>query len=94
MNEIPHEEQVLILAAEECPPERFDDLHRFQKSDNRIISKLISHGPVLLRGGRGTGKSAYLIKSYNYMRSEMSQSVFGVYLSLRYLPLLRAEIGV
>ena len=48
----------LILAAEECPPEKFDQLHTFSKHDDVIIRKLSAHGPVLIRGGRGSGKSA------------------------------------
>ena len=85
------EDQILILAAEECPEDIFDSIHKFTKSDQKIIRKLISHGPVLLRGGRGTGKSAYLIKSHLQMRNEHKDSVFPVYLSLRYLPLLRSQ---
>lgn len=85
------EDQILILAAEECPPEEFDNIHKFTKSDAKTIRKLIAHGPVLLRGGRGTGKSAYLIKAYRQMKTEMKDSVFPIYLSLRYLPLLRSE---
>ena len=50
------EESALILAAEECPPERFDEYHNFSSNDEAIIRKLSAHGPVLLRGGRGSGK--------------------------------------
>lgn len=85
------DEQILILAAEECPEETFDTIHKFTRSDEKIIRKLVAHGPVLLRGGRGAGKSAYLIKSHLEMRSQHKDSVFPVYLSLRYLPLLRSQ---
>lgn len=85
------DDQILILAAEECPEDTFDVIHKFTKSDQKIIRKLVAHGPVLLRGGRGAGKSAYLIKSYLQMRAENNDSVFPVYLSLRYLPLLRSQ---
>lgn len=85
------DEQILILAAEECPEENFDVIHKFTRSDQKIIRKLIAHGPVLLRGGRGTGKSAYLIKAYLQIINELKDAVFPIYLSLRYLPLLRSE---
>jgi hypothetical protein len=89
--DLSHEEQILILAAEECPLDKFDELHKFTASDENILRKLIAPGPVLVRGGRGSGKSAFLIEAYLRMRRGFSQSVFPVYLSLRYLPLLRAE---
>jgi len=82
-------EQSLILAAEECPRDRFSDYHTFSRNDDSIIRKLCAHGPVLLRGGRGSGKSALLIEAYNRMR--ILPSVFPVYLSLRYLPLLQSD---
>jgi hypothetical protein len=80
----------LILAAEECDPEQFGRLHKFAAFEERIIKRLVAHGPVLIRGGRGSGKSALLIEAKRRMDSTLSSSVFGVYLSLRYLPLLRA----
>ena len=86
-----HQEQILILAAEECPFDKFDELHKFASSDEHIIRKLMAHGPVLLRGGRGSGKSAFLIEAYLRLRRQLAGFVFPVYLSLRYLPLLRAE---
>ena len=79
----------LILAAEECPPETFAQYHRFSSHDDVIIRKLSAHGPVLVRGGRGSGKSALLIKSYRRMRD--GTNVLPVYLSLRYLPLLQSD---
>lgn len=79
----------LILAAEECPPDRFDEYHSFSSYDNVIIRKLTAHGPVLLRGGRGSGKSALLLEAYRRMRE--SDAVFPVYVSLRYLPLLQSD---
>ncbi len=79
----------LILAAEECPPESFSKYHSFSPHDDVIIRKLSAHGPVLVRGGRGSGKSALLIESYRRMRE--SDTVFPVYLSLRYLPLLQSD---
>jgi len=79
----------LILAAEECPADKFDQLHAFSSYDDVIIRKLSAHGPVLIRGGRGSGKSALLIEAHRRMRS--AKSVFSVYMSLRYLPLLQSD---
>lgn len=80
----------LILAAEECDPSDFEKIHRFSKYDNSIIRSLIAHGPVLVRGGRGSGKSALLIEANNRIKKS-HENVFSVYLSLRYLPLLRSS---
>jgi len=79
----------LILAAEECPPESFSEFHRFTSYDEVIIRKLSAHGPVLIRGGRGSGKSALLIEAYRRMKKEAT--IFPVYASLRYLPLLQSD---
>ncbi|MDP1978709.1 hypothetical protein [Undibacterium sp.] len=79
----------LILAAEECPPEKFSQYHSFSQHDEMIIRKLSAHGPVLLRGGRGSGKSALLIETHRRMRA--LPNVFPVYVSLRYLPLLQSD---
>ncbi|WP_281928839.1 helix-hairpin-helix domain-containing protein [Methylocystis iwaonis] len=79
----------LILAAEECPSEKFAGYHHFSPFDDVIIRKLSAHGPVLLRGGRGSGKSALLIESHRRMRA--NSSAFSVYMSLRYLPLLQSD---
>lgn len=79
----------LILAAEECPPEKFGRIHNFSSHDETIIRKLSAHGPVLLRGGRGSGKSALLLETQRRLRN--TSSVFPVYVSLRYLPLLQSD---
>jgi hypothetical protein len=79
----------LILAAEECPSDKFEGYHSFSAFDDVIIRKLSAHGPVLLRGGRGSGKSALLIESYRRMRA--TGSPFSIYMSLRYLPLLQSD---
>lgn len=85
------DEVSLILAAEECRPEQFDAIHKFSQHDKRIIRKLIAHGPVLLQGGRGSGKSALLIAASHEMAPLNLQSdVLGLYVSLRYVPLLQA----
>lgn len=79
----------LILAAEECPPAEFEKYHSFSSHDEPIIRKLSAHGPVLVRGGRGSGKSALLIEATRRMKA--STSVMPVYVSLRYLPLLQSD---
>ncbi len=83
------EEAGLILAAEECPLEDFGKYHRFSSLDEIAIRKLTAHGPVLVRGGRGSGKSALLLEAYRRMLGDAS--VFPVYVSLRYLPLLQSD---
>lgn len=79
----------LILAAEECPSDKFETYHSFSSYDDVIIRKLSAHGPVLIRGGRGSGKSALLIEAHRRMRS--SGTTFSIYMSLRYLPLLQSD---
>ena len=79
----------LILAAEECPPDKFEDVHRFSEHDDITLRKLVAHGPVLIRGGRGSGKSALLIEAHR--RMSKLPTVFSVYISLRYLPLLQSD---
>lgn len=79
----------LILAAEECPPEDFGRFHKFSAHDELIIRKLMAHGPVLIRGGRGSGKSALLIEAKLRMRN--TGNALPVYVSLRHLPLLQSE---
>ncbi|QTA88539.1 ATP-binding protein [Desulfonema magnum] len=86
------EQSSLILAAEDYPPETFSDYHRFTAYDKRFISKLAAHGPVLLRGGRGSGKSALMIEASRQLAPyKKDASAFGVYISLRHLELLRKE---
>lgn len=81
----------LILAAEDFEIDLFKRVHYFSEYEERIIRKLVAHGPVLLRGGRGSGKSALLREAAERLNSSsLSESAFGVYLSLRHLPLLRS----
>ncbi len=82
------EQGQLVLAAEECSPELFYVLHKFSVFEERIVRTLIAHGPVLLRGGRGSGKSTLMREAANRLNGKES-TAFGIYLSLRYLPLLR-----
>ncbi len=86
-----YEEQFadLILACEDFLPEDFEKYHCFYKYEETIIAQLMAHGPVLLKGGRGTGKSALLREADRRLKS--SNNACGMYLSLRHLPLLRSQ---
>lgn len=82
----------LILAAEDCAPEDFDSLHKFStRNDARILRALVAHGPVLLRGGRGTGKSAFMRAASRQLDPVVADaSAVGIYMSLRKAPLLKS----
>lgn len=82
----------LVLAAEDCATERFENLHRFStRNDRRILTALMAHGPVLLRGGRGTGKSAFMISASMQMDPHSPKAAaVGLYMSLRHAPLLKS----
>jgi len=81
----------LRLAAEDWEPEEFARYHRFSRNDERVILKLIGHGPVLLQGGRGSGKSALMIAAAQRVAPYVPESpIFGVYISLRQMSLLRS----
>lgn len=84
------DDQSLILAAEDCPKEEFQRLHVFLNHEERIIEALCAHGPVLIRGGRGSGKSALMIEASRRLHRSDSPAV-GIYLSLRNVPLLRSS---
>jgi hypothetical protein len=88
-NEV-EEQGRLILAAEDCEPNVFKKIHKFSKYEDKIIRSLIAHGPVLIRGGRGSGKSALMIEAHNRIQ-ESYGNIFNIYLSLRHLPLLRSQ---
>ena len=92
MNEQPEVQGELILAAEDCAPSDFDELHRFStKSDRRILLNLSAHGPVLLRGGRGSGKSALMIAASRQLDPlNPAATAAGIYMSLRNAPLLKS----
>lgn len=80
----------LIIYAEDCDPAEFESLHRFSKDDERRLVKLSSHGPVLLRGGRGTGKSALLLEAARRMSlAQGGTGALGVYVNLRHIELLK-----
>ncbi len=79
----------LILACEDFSQKDFERYHCFYKYEESIILQLMAHGPVLLKGGRGTGKSALLREANR--RLGKSTSACGIYLSLRQLKLLRTQ---
>lgn len=81
----------LVLACEDFSTEDFEKYHYFTKYEENIIAQLMAHGPVLLKGGRGTGKSALLREADSRMRKNNNASACGIYLSLRHLPLLRTK---
>ena len=83
------DEPSLVLAAEDFEQAEFDRVHRFSKNDERVISKLIAHGPVLLQGSRGSGKSALMRAAAE--RLLKGGNALGVYISLRHMPLLRSS---
>ena len=79
----------LILACEDFSQEDFKKYHCFYKYEENIISQLMAHGPVLLKGGRGTGKSALMMEAN--LRLLDNEKACGIYLSLRHLSLLRSK---
>jgi hypothetical protein len=85
-------EAELVLAAEDCEPNLFDNLHRFPtRSDRRTLVTLVAHGPVLLRGGRGSGKSAFMIAASRQLAPVVpNAAAVGIYMSLRHAPLLKS----
>ena len=85
-------EAELVLAAEDCEPASFDNLHKFDtRWDHRTLTTLVAHGPVLLRGGRGSGKSAFMIAASRQLDPFVpGASAVGIYMSLRHAPLLRS----
>ncbi len=84
------DDQSLVLAAEDCPDEEFSRLHVFLNHEEKIIDALCAHGPVLIRGGRGSGKSALMIEASRRLNQKNSPAI-GIYLSLRNVPLLRSS---
>lgn len=85
-------ESMLVLAAEDCAPDQFEQLHKFtSRNDRRVLSSLVAHGPVLLRGGRGSGKSALMISASRQLDPvKKDASAVGIYMSLRHAPLLKS----
>ncbi len=83
-------ERNLVLAAEDFDAQEFHELHKFSANDERVIAKLIAHGPVLLQGSRGSGKSALMREAAERLPLLPNSPALGVYLSLRHMPLLRS----
>jgi hypothetical protein len=79
----------LNLAAEEFSAQEFQNYHLFSETDELVIRRLIVHGPVLLRGPRGSGKSAFMLEAHRRI-GENKLAVFSAYVSLRHFPLLSA----
>ena len=79
----------LMLAAEEFSDEQFSLYHFFSKTDEQVIRRLLVPGPVLLRGPRGSGKSAYMLAAHKRVK-ESVDPVISFYVSLRHFPLLAA----
>jgi len=87
----PNSEVNLVLAAEDFNLHDFRKLHKFSTNDQRVIAKLIAHGPVLLQGSRGSGKSALMREAAERLPiSDPQAPALGIYLSLRHMPLLRS----
>src|SRR5437899_8225442 len=87
----PAPETNLVLAAEDFELEEFHRLHQLSANDERVIAKLIAHGPVLLQGSRGSGKSALMREAAERLPLSSNASALAVYLSLRHMPLLRSS---
>lgn len=82
----------LLLAAEDFSPEEFKANHHFFQYEEGMIKQLMAHGPILLKGGRGTGKSALMREAARRLNEQpYCKDVLGIYLSLRHLPLLRTR---
>lgn len=87
-----YEDNSLVLAAEDFDSHEFSKYHFFTTQDKKCISKLRAHGPVLLKGARGCGKSALMIEATMglYPRNQEGTAI-GIYISLRHLDLLRTS---
>jgi hypothetical protein len=78
------------LAAEEFNDAELSQYHLFSQTDELVIRRLMVAGPVLLRGPRGSGKSAYMLAAHMKIKSEEA-AIFSAYISLRHFPLLAAS---
>lgn len=92
MIDVQIDDNSLILAAEDFNKNEFRENHFFTEQDQKCISKLRAHGPVLLKGSRGCGKSALMIEaSLGLYPHDEESSTLGIYVSLRNLELLRSS---
>lgn len=83
-----YEDNSLVLAAEDFSEDEFRSFHFFTSQDKKCISKLRAHGPVLLKGARGGGKSALMREAANGLYPQNQESTaLGIYISLRHLDL-------
>ena len=80
----------LKIAAEDFTDTEFSNSHLFSQTDEHVIRQLIAPGPVLLRGPRGSGKSAYMREAHQRIRKG-DLNTFSTYISLRHFPLLAAK---
>lgn len=80
----------LKLSAEEFNDADFSKYHLFSASDEKVLRRLIVPGPVLLRGPRGSGKSAYMRQAHKILE-QSGTSIVPSYISLRYFPLITAK---
>ena len=83
----------VVLAAEDCDSAVFRQISVFSSYEEDILRRLVSHGPVLLKGARGSGKSTLLREAaLRLQRNEvLGANAVGVYISLRHLPLLTSK---
>lgn len=88
-NNFNNDELNYVLAAEDYDPSDFDKVHAYSSYEEKIIKSLTAHGPVLLRGGRGCGKSTLMLEAKKRLNKQNNS--IGVYVSLRYLPLLKSK---
>lgn len=77
------------LAAEDFNETEFAQFHFFSQTDEQVIRRLMVAGPVLLRGPRGSGKSAFMLEAHARIKTNEA-TIFSVYISLRHFPLLLA----
>ena len=80
----------LKLSAEEFNDADFSKYHLFSASDEKVLRRLIVPGPVLLRGPRGSGKSAYMRQAHKILE-QSGGPIVPSYISLRYFPLITAK---
>lgn len=87
---IDNDKAKFILSADDFEEAEFEEYHTFQVYEENIIQNLILHGPILLKGSRGSGKTALLKEAYFRTRkSPYSENIVGIFVNLRHMPLLQ-----